>query len=468
MLKYLGKHYGTERFFVCIFLTFTMFISAIVWGGQVKKHNNIQTLSSVAVYNNKVNWSLTGSECEVAGLYSSNDKTKVFLMLKNQGSESIDAGDYQLFMTGRDVKMENKPALTIYAFGNSGYIGFLFTDAKGFANQVLDVTIRQDNDGANTLDENLTQTVKEGDTSFYKFNQIRLYMNFGASDINYSDILNSPSVDPVKMYAEAAFSEDYGKLTTSAQMTLTTMKNSLTTVMQDRQKLEAMGLQVPNVPYYMDGDVIDTIGIMDNDAKIFTEDMLKTDESEGDATVILGLDNEIDNESEKADYSDVADKKQVFIENETEETVMYMYFLHTNFLFPGDANVDWQHNKVYDDFITQIDENATYREYSVNRDTFIEMYDTDPIYMPSEITYSEWRMANGDYFNMKSERSADQAIVASITEYEKSITNYLTGKKSYGETMNELLTLEYDIRDIEKYTTIRNCKVAEQAGYLVY
>lgn len=470
MLKYLGKHYGTERFFVCIFLTFTMFVSAIVWGGQVKKHNNIQTVSSTPIYNTKTTWSLTNGICKIVGLYSSEDRTKVFLMIQNEGSESVDAGDYQLFMKGRDEQFQNKPALTIYAFGNSGYIGFLFTDAKGFANQVADVTIRQKNYGSNSNNDNVTQGIKEGDVSFYNHNQIRLYLNFGATGIEYSDILNASSVDPVKMYAQVAFGTKYKTLTQdSAQTLLDNMQAELSTVKQDRQKLTTMGLQVPNLPYYMENDIIDTIGITDNDAIYFTEAMIKTDESEGDATVILGLENTVNNDSETVDYSKVEDKKQAYIELDDKGTKKYMYFLHTDYLFPGYANVDWQHHEVYDEFVTQISEDMTYSKYSADRDAYIAKYDTEPlVYMPTSIKYAEWRMANGEYFDKNSKATHDMQIAVTIEEYETTISNYLKSKKKYCETIDELINLEYDIRFVENYTTIRNCKVAEQSGYLVY
>ena len=65
---------------------------------------------------------------------SNSRNTGVFLLIKNDdvALTSTNADDYQVFLTGADGDLQNNPSMTVYSFGLTGYVGFYFTDAKGF------------------------------------------------------------------------------------------------------------------------------------------------------------------------------------------------------------------------------------------------------------------------------------------------------------------------------------------------
>ena len=102
-----GPHYAIERFGVMFLSLFTAMCILLVSIGISKFRYDTQSLSGMAVYTNAFSMSLSGTEGSVRGVYSNNDHTKAFVLLKfaDMTNLPVKASDYSLYLTGADRDM---------------------------------------------------------------------------------------------------------------------------------------------------------------------------------------------------------------------------------------------------------------------------------------------------------------------------------------------------------------------------
>ncbi len=474
-MKLFSRHFGTERFFIMIFLCLALIIGLSGYSGVIEAENNKTYVAETAIYTKSYTWSRVSSNTgSVAGLIVNKDHTAAFLLLKNNDSSAIsyDAEDYQVFMSGRDQKMTNVPVLTTYVYGTTGYVGFYFKDARGFENMVYSLIIR--NDSAASIAAGETQLGKEAsrDTSFRDHNQIRLYLNFGASGAEVNDILDEVALDPngapMRLVMDmdispigtgSGVSAQYDAACKKAQEHLTAMSSSLMQVTQYKENLTSMSVVVPDVPYYMAGDAINTVpNDFASEVSVFDTHMISGGGSDGFATSIMGFtgqqpsvpdDDEVDEADKKTGSTAQAKPAATYVDSEG-KTHEY-YYLHTDTLYPGAVSLDWQGSKLSVGYVSRMG------QFSDNVASFSAMYDNYKEWredmkseysgtMPLSIKYDAWRKIDGSYVDMSADKNSSEGRMAeACTNYVNALNRYLQAKQSYFEDMATIMDIEGSI-----------------------
>ena len=148
----LDKHHTIERFGV---MSAAMLVTGtlVIGGGLVAAHNaTTNDLTTVASYTSTFSASRTEVEGDVENVYRSPDGKRAMVMMrfKEDGVMSSDASSYQVYVSGiKDGDPEGGPdkvkttmAGSIYAFGDTGYLGVMLESDEPFEPQLLNLTVR--------------------------------------------------------------------------------------------------------------------------------------------------------------------------------------------------------------------------------------------------------------------------------------------------------------------------------------
>lgn len=478
MFKLFSRHYGTERFFIMIGLCLLMLISLTTYGGVIQHQNNIKRVAETAVYTKSYVWSRTSSKGQVVAMASDNRNTAVFLLLRNEGNTSVDAKNYQVFLTGRDQPMANSPTMTVYSFGATGYLGFYFKDAKGFENMVYSMIVRDNSAASDMANENTFDPNAEQDKSFQENNQIRLYLNFGASGVEKLPVMDMTDLTPLKIMADMPIdpskleggANPYRGAWMAAQNNLADMSADMIEIAQLRDSLKQSGVRVPSLPYYIAGDRIDTTpNDFSREVTSYTEAMLDGDDVSSSGTTFF-------EGTEKTDTGDASGSEPTgngtfgngaqYDANPNGETpdMRNFYYLHTDYLYPGTVHFTWQGRRMSQGLISQLPDfmaagnnnmNAAYGAYAAWK----EETSAQAAAMPSKVAYESWRMADGSYVDM-SDSQGGNAVTAAIPnmcrQYEDAVNSYLAHKKAYFEKLDNILRLENNVQVLSTVVTSNN------------
>lgn len=464
MFKIFGKHYGTERFFILLFLLFGVIVGLFVYSGVIRHQRNQFSLGSTPLYTYNYTWSRTSSTGSVVKMVSNSRNTGVFLLIKNDNVAltSTNADDYQVFLTGADEPLQNNPSMTVYSFGLTGYVGFYFTDAKGFSNQLYKMIIRANSAGSDAADESMFyQGIR--DASFRDNNQIQLYLNFGASGIPKLPIMDEPGLTPMKIMCDAGIdmaslgitgnAQDFKGLQRSAQRQLDTMAKSLVMIKQYRSTLDEQGVEVPDLPYYIADDYIDAVPVDFNTAPtVFETDMLASGATGSSGTKFTGQ-VQTGGSSQKGQASQAAPADKVW--TDTDGTSYEYKYFHTDYLYPGTANLRWQGLRLSDGLITQT------RFYTGDGQGLDEAYEAYAAWssdckkeyageMPASVKYSSWRMLDGSYVDMNTSDPLERQVVEMIRKYVSQVNQYMSQKQAYLSLQVSMLQTESAIQSMRK------------------
>lgn len=471
MFKIFGKHYGAERFFIMMFICLALVISMTGYAFNIQRAKNEKIMTSQSLYTEEYIWSRTSESGEVVALVSNTDKTKVFLLLRNTNATNMstfDASKYTVFMKGADSELQNNPKMTVYSYANSGYIGFYFTDSRGFANQVISLIIRNDSAASDMANDNTVYADAENDVSFKEHNQIRIYANFGASNMEILETLNQKDINALKLLSDIALdlpngtkiAEGYKTLTANANDNLKNMSNQLITIAQYRENLADANIRVPDLPYYIANDVVNTTPLDYSKEPIqFNRDMLEDMNGGASGTNFLGMESESEIiTNSDASVGDVTRTGATYIDSEGVEHKYY--YLHTDYLYPGMVNFEWQGHLLSHGYITQLDaykkniDISMYKAYNEHTAWVTKMSEYDS-QMPKTIKYDSWRYTDGGYVDMTNEKDIT-GVVQMIRTYEDSLNKYLEYKNEYAKKMNEILALEASIQNLGTAMTINS------------
>lgn len=474
MFKIFHKHYGTERFFVMIFLCLAILIGMFIYGGHIYNEGTKYVISSTSLYTGSYTWSRTSATGSVVSLIGSEDKTKAFMLLKNDKFTSFDAYDYEVFFTNNDKSepRANDPALTIYSYGASGYVGFYFVDAKGFANQILDLIIRNDTPASEAADESMFDPYAPYDQSFRDHNQIQLFANFGASGMKVSPLFDTDQVNQITLFIEAAGTLSDGssatgrfeELVKKADETLTKMSREWINIKAYAGGLENLGIVVPELPYSIKDDRIDKIAIdYGNEPAMFSSRMIREISAIGEGDVMLGSNSEEDGSGESSGSPEDNAAKPDPGDNA-------YYYLHTPVLMPGAVSFEYQNKTLYDGFITQTDfyknlgsddPMTAYQIYKTWYDETMADYSGS---IATSVKYTSWRKRDGSYV---SDKGADTGAWSVINSYVSAVNNYLKYKEDYYEYFDDILKIEYEMHEMGLSTTT-NAGSADHGNIWLY
>lgn len=258
----LGPHHKMERFIVLVGSTsvFLLLFSIIGFFHYYNKQSDFR--ASQAYFNESFRFSLSGQSADVLGVYGDKNKQDVMVLFKfeNPSEMSANAKNYELFITGEDGKLKYKPKVTFNLFGSTGYGMIRFQHNEPLRNEVLDVVIRSNSDI--TLDDNRgSREDYEGDKSFSKYDQARLYVNVGAKNVKTLSSLSLNETDVKKLYTALVGDERDKEIRDEIRQSTDKLKKLLARADEYKDRLESLGFVPPEEPWFVKGDTIDEQGV---------------------------------------------------------------------------------------------------------------------------------------------------------------------------------------------------------------
>ena len=258
----LDRHHVMERFGVVFLLLVAMLSFTIAMTFIKYRKDSKETLSSQAIYTTDFTTSRTEIQGSVYGVFTNKQKTKALVMLKfnNIESLSVDAKNYQVFLTGSSPSgaqavLQSHPVGCIYMFGHTGYMGIYLVDNQGFPSQIINMTIRN-NKELSEVDEDSVPVYD--DKSFEKYDQMSVYFNPGASGTMESDALNqTEAATPSSIYAEMVAFPMEKEYKQTLNEDLKQMQILIRKIMDYRSsRFVNDGIAVPDTPSELKGDSI--------------------------------------------------------------------------------------------------------------------------------------------------------------------------------------------------------------------
>lgn len=274
-MSVLGKlgfdsHHKIERFGVLFTLLVVGLLTLLVFGTITQAGNDNAAFSATSLYTKEFVTSRSDAKGTVEGLYRSSDGKSVMCLLKfaDEAKVSLDAENYNIYMTAADVKgnpslISYKPAGSIYMFGSTKYMGiYLYNDA-GFKSQILDLTIRCNSELNNAKDPESVK-VKEGqDASFAKYDQFQVLINPGATDCEVAKALDDEVLDIGTFYTSTVCVKTEEELKANCDKAVDEMRVSLNSIKEYRDRLGTLTMSggslyvvVPDDPILIAGDEI--------------------------------------------------------------------------------------------------------------------------------------------------------------------------------------------------------------------
>lgn len=267
-LQFGGQHYTIQRFGLLIGFVSMILLLCVGSGVYFQYKYDANRLTTVASYTKEFKMSRTESAGEVVNVFSNQNRTKAFVLLKFKDitQVSANANDYQMFLgvkkvSGNKSGWSYKPAGSIYVFGTTGYVGIYLTNEVGFESQVLELTLR----GNSEIVPVTAKVVEEtGQESFAKYDQARFNINPGATSVQTLDALDGDEADVAKLFEEMVLKPQDEKIRESLKTTLTEMKAKLSAIDEYTRRakelsIDGRSLVVPSPTDDIKGDKVTAI-----------------------------------------------------------------------------------------------------------------------------------------------------------------------------------------------------------------
>ncbi|MCL6663445.1 hypothetical protein [Paenibacillus amylolyticus] len=258
----LGPHHRMERFTIMVSATlaFLLLFSGL---SLAKDRANVATQTSVqARYTERFAFSLSGQNMYVDGVFGDKNHTDVMVLLRLQDPKgmSVDASNYQLFITGLNESMDSGPKTTFSMFGSTGYALLRFQSDEPISKQILDVTIRANEQLSAQAGTGTSGDKENTDGSFAKYDQGRFYVNPGADNITTLDWLVPGEKNPTKLYTALVAEAKDVQIREQLKAQVSEMGNLLNRAKEYTNRLVGAGYEAPKTPWFVDGDYIDEDG----------------------------------------------------------------------------------------------------------------------------------------------------------------------------------------------------------------
>lgn len=200
------KHSGIERFGITFVAIIAIFVGLFVAMSHMRNKDIAKAIKYESIYLSDFKLSKSGTEGKVLGVYTNSEKTKslVILKLNDTGLISTNAEDYKLFLTPAkavgNVRKKFNAGASFFTFGDTGYMGILFTSATGFNNELAQIIIRNQSKLLDVDDEKSKQSMSENE-SFKYFDQGVFYINMGAINTPILKLLDSDELNLQDVYS---------------------------------------------------------------------------------------------------------------------------------------------------------------------------------------------------------------------------------------------------------------------------
>lgn len=265
----LDSHHTMERFgVVCGIFAVT---AVAVFGGSAFAawNSGKETLTDTSVYTPTFTTSKTKLKGDVDGVYTNELGNKALLIMHfDKGAKiSYNAADYQGFLMGSDENLNTETVSTpgiswsFHVFGSTGYVGVLLEADEPFAQQVLNLTMRanQELSFKETDDEPADELA--GDKSFAQHDQWRVFFNPGARKAEMIASLNAATFDPARAFYDVVLKSDEQTAREALDSKLVEMRTALSridsyTTDLETTKVDGLFLRPPQVPGLIAGDAV--------------------------------------------------------------------------------------------------------------------------------------------------------------------------------------------------------------------
>lgn len=397
------KHHKFERFgviFGSLCLALVIVISTAFVG---KMQLDSKNMTNNVIYTTKFTTSISNINGTVNNIYRSKDKTKLFLLLNisDISNISVNAKNYQLFLTGCEVKGENIVGMSlehknvngsIYMFGSTGYMGIYFVDNECFPSQLYDLVVRCNSkivSSASSLDTDEDDGEKD---SFSLYDQFRIYFNPGGADCDVAEFLDKDDWTIVDAYEECVSRSGEQELRNTLTTDIETMQSNLSAIDEYTERLKGLNVVVPDASSLIAGDEI----VKDDDGHL---------------------------------------------------TYKPKHVLASGF------DYDWYNGSIKDGYLGKLCGDLTHTQYLSKKRTEVEgtQFSTSNI---------EWVLTDGTpVSDLDTEVSANKSITDTINLLTSSWNTYYANKKNYQCTdLKSLLYLELDSLNVESDYTINSDK----------
>ncbi len=381
----LDSHHKMERFGVLFLILFLGL--GVTTGLAFKKYLSLQNqkLGNNAIYTDSFTSSVAGVNGTVKGVYVNQAKTRTLLLVKFDDTDeiSLNAEDYQVYVSAKGQKRQCKPKGGVYCFGATGYLGIYLSDVSGFPTQVLDVVVRNNVTLSDREEGYVDETTM--DESFAKHDQFRIYFNPGASGATHLEALDSEQLSISEIYKQSVGDFEEDAIRDELKDSLKAMQKALAKRDEYGRRLTANGMILPEEPLYMKGDKIE--------------------------------------ESKDGSLS-----------------------LVTQNVFPGGYDFDWQSKRISEGgYLKTLKERESGETDEALFVRMANVANTTDVSLGTQLS-TLWFRQDGSEFdkNLSDLLPTDETVSATIDDYETAQREYLSVKQNYEQTqLKELLYLEY-------------------------
>lgn len=268
------KHGGIERFGITFVVLIGLFIGLFVAMSNMRNKDIAKAIKYDPIYMSDFKLSKSGTEGKVLGVYTNSEKTKslVILKLSDTGLVSTNAEDYKLFLTpakaAGNPRTKFNAGASFFTFGDTGYMGILFTSATGFNNELAQIIIRNQSKLLDVDDEKSKQAMSENE-SFKFFDQGVFYINMGAINTPVLKLLDNDELNLQEVYSNVVLKARDSDVRAALDTTIQSMVDTRKVIEEYHDRLvrfSANGLTVADtpVPAFIEDDVFTKLENGDN------------------------------------------------------------------------------------------------------------------------------------------------------------------------------------------------------------
>lgn len=445
----LGKHHTADRLALNTSILLVAGVLAVGGAGAAAVSANQLVLGGKAVYTEAFSSSKTASQGVVHNLYKNEDGTRALLMMAMSDPETMsqDAGTYQAFVTGADPAMGQQTIKTedvtgsLITFGSTGYIGLLLESPQPFETQILNATIRANNELIYTQEPNELEDDMKDDASFAEYDQWKMYFNPGASEAVHTPALDQNEISPGDIFYETVITNEERLIRGDLDNKLMEMRAALNRIEAEGEKLATtvaadLRLESPKVPELIDGDEV--IGQPGTRLEKATKKAAAAESGEAEPAA----------ESEEEGPAGEFDESE--LQGTGDDSTLE---LRTDTLVSGGYDFDWRAGNVREGYIEQIAQSDETLIQVVQRKADEAANDSG-----FDTTEVQWLLTDGTDLNTDYASIRDEALkplVGIMNAMVKNWDEYYGLKSEYQlELPRQLVNLELQLRAAENSSII--------------
>ena len=380
---------------------------------------------------------LSGAQGSVLGVYTNDDHTKCFLLLKFQDVSSVpvDANEYQLFLSGckKDMtysELKSKPDAMIYQFGATGYLGVYLYSAAPFPSQIMNLYLRS------TKNITVGKAIAQySDETFNQFDQAAIYFNPGGTYATKASFLDEKKWTVFDIYEELISRPAEVAYRHLLRSDLVEMRKQKSLMDEYANRLVKDGMTEPSTPAVIANDSVYAMA----------RTSAQTD----------------DNKEKRFAWSV---KQNTWYNADDEKNILTLtdndawLYLDTKVVVPNGYSFNWENGTVKKGYLTQLtgsDSLSDWKKYLDDHKSVTEdaSFDIDSI---------KWTDTSGNIFTPESSSddevdstSKTARVSQEINQLKTAWQAFYDAKVKYQTTdLQNLLQLEYDAKDIETSYTI--------------